>query len=70
MSCKQKLNAKSSTQAELVGADDILSNLLSTRHFMEAQGHKQSPTLMQDNTSAILLEKNGYESVGKQSCHI
>ena len=37
---------------------------------MEAQGYKQNPTLMQDNTSAILLEKNGYESVGKQSRHV
>ena len=38
---------------------------------MEAQGYKPEPTLlMQDNTSAILLEKNGYESVGKQSRHI
>ena len=24
---------------------------------MEAEGYKQNPTLMQDNTSAILLEK-------------
>ena len=70
MSRKQKLNTKSSTQAELVGADDILSSLLWTRHFMEAQGYEQNPTLMQDNTSAILLEKNGYESVGKPSRHI
>ena len=70
MSCKQKSNVKSSTQAELVGADDILSGLLWTRHFMEAQGYKQNPTLMQDNASAILSEKNGYESVGKQSRHI
>ena len=70
VSRKQKLNTKSSTQAELVGADDILSSLLWTRYFMEAQGYKQNPTLMQDNTSAILLEKNGYESVGRQSRHI
>ena len=70
MSRMQKLNTKSSAQAELVGADDILSGLLWTRQFMEAQGHKPNPTLMQDNASAILLEKNGYESVGKQSRHI
>ena len=66
----KKLNTKSSTQAKIVGADDVLNNLLWTRCFMEAQGYKQNPTLMQDNTSAILLENNGYESVGKQSCHV
>ena len=37
---------------------------------MEAQGYKQNAVLFQDNTSAILSEKNGYESVGKQSHHI
>ena len=38
---------------------------------MEAQGYKQEPILLlQDNTSAILLEKNGCESVGEQSHHI
>ena len=70
MSRKQKLNTKSSTQAELVGADDILSSLLWTSYFMEAQGYKQNPALFQDNVSTILLEKNGYESVGKQPHHI
>ena len=59
MSRKPKLNTKSSTQAELVGADDVLTNLLWTRYFMEAQGYKQNPVLFQDNTSAILLEKMG-----------
>ena len=71
ISRKQKLNTKSSTEAELVGADDILSDLLWTRNFLEAQGYPSKSTLLlQDNTSAILLEKNGHESAGKRSRHI
>ena len=71
ISTKQKLNTKSSTEAELVGADDVLSHILWTKHFMEAQGYKAKQTILyQDNTSAILLEKNGRNSAGKRSRHI
>jgi len=35
MSHKQKLNTKSSTTAELVGADDISTMMLWTQLFME-----------------------------------
>ena len=66
MSKKQKLNTKSSTEAELVGADDVLGDLLWTRNFLEAQGYpSKKTTLYQDNTSAILLENNGRDSAGK-----
>jgi len=71
ISQKQKLNTLSSTEAELVGANDVLSHLLWTKNFMEAQGYKAEQTILnQDNTSAILLEKNGRESSGKNSRHI
>ena len=71
MSRKQKLNTKSSTEAELVGADDVLGDLLWTRNFLEAQGYpSKKTTLYQDNTSAILLENNGRDSAGKRSRHI
>ena len=40
ISQKQKLNTLSSTEAELVGANDVLSHLLWTKNFMEAQGYK------------------------------
>ena len=36
-SVKQKLNVKSSTEAELVGADDVLSQVLWTNYFLETQ---------------------------------
>jgi len=32
-SCKQKLNTKSSTEAELVDLDDTMGQVLWTRHF-------------------------------------
>ena len=71
ISTKQKINTKSSTKAELVAADNTLSHLIQTKHFLEAQGHPLQQTILhQDNTSAILLERNGRSSTGKSSRHI
>ena len=39
LSKKQKLNTRSCTEAELVGADDVATQILWTKHFMEAQGY-------------------------------
>ena len=65
------MNTKSSTEAELVGADDVLADVLWTRNFLIHQGYpSQTTLLLQDNTSAIQLEKNGRESAGKRSRHI
>ena len=53
-STKQRLVTKSSTEAELVGLSDALSQVLWTRHFMQAQGYPQKPALiLQDNESTI-----------------
>ena len=71
ISSKQKINMKSSMEAELVGVDDVLGPLLWTKNFLEAQGYKsQKMVLYQDNTSAMLLEKNGRESASKRTHHI
>jgi hypothetical protein len=68
MSRKQKLNTRSSTEAELVGADDAINQVLWTRLFMESQGYTiKSNILYQDNKSAILLEKNGKRSSSKRT---
>ncbi len=68
VSRKQKLNTKSSTVAELVGADDLSVLILWTKLFMEELGyHIEKNILHQDNKSAILLETNGRKSAGKQS---
>jgi hypothetical protein len=70
-SSKQKLNTKSSTEAELVGASDYLPNTLWSKRFLEAQGHAITNNIFnQDNVSAIRLEKNGKASAGRQSRHI
>ena len=39
ISKKQKLNTKSLTEAELVGADNAMPQMLWTRYFLEAQGY-------------------------------
>ena len=68
MSRKQKLNTRSSTEAELVGADDMSTMVLWTKLFMEAQGVEiKKNILYQDNKSTILLENNGKRSSGKRT---
>ena len=68
MTRKQKLNSRSSTEAELIGVDDAITQLLWTKLFMEAQGYPiRDNVLYQDNKSSILLETNGRSSAGKRS---
>ena len=69
---RQRINTKSSTEAELVGVNDILPQILWTRYFLEAQGYPMyNPTkIYQDNMSAIQLEKNGKASSGQRTRHI
>jgi hypothetical protein len=70
-SSKQKLNTKSSTEAEVVGASDYLPNTIWLKHFLEAQGYEVTENVFcQDNKSAILLEQNGRKSCGQKSRHI
>jgi hypothetical protein len=58
-STKQKLNTRSSTETEIVGADDLMPAICWTRYFMKAQGYGvKYNVLFQDNKSSILLEKN------------
>ena len=64
----QKLNTRSSTKAELVGADDIATQILWTKHFMEVQGYTiEDNILHQDIKSTILLQENERKSAGKRS---
>jgi hypothetical protein len=70
-STKQKLNTKSSTEAELVGASDYLSNTIWVKMFLQKQGFLVSENLLeQSNESAIKLEKNSRSSAGQRSRHI
>ena len=70
-STRQKLNTRSSTEAELVAVDDCMSQILWTRNFLDAQGYNINDCIVyQDNKSAILLEQNGRASSSKQTRHI
>lgn len=70
-STKQKLNTKSSTEAELVGASDYLPNTIWTMNFLHHQGHAmRASTLHQDNQSAMRLAQNGRISAGQKLRHI
>jgi hypothetical protein len=70
-STKQKVNTRSSTETEILGADDFMPAICWTRYFMKAQGYGvKDNVLFQDNKSSILLEKNGKASSRKRTKHI
>ena len=71
MSTKQKLNTKSSTEAELVGVSDYLPHCIWFGHFLHHQGYNIDENIIfQDNTSAIKMERNGRNSCTGNSRHI
>ena len=71
VSTKQKINTRSSTEAELVGVNDVMAIVLWTRLFLEAQGYYvHDNVIFQDNESAMLLEQNGKASSGRKTRHI
>ena len=62
-STKQKLNTKSSTEAELVGTSDYAPYNVWMHNFLEKQGYKlEDNILFQDNQSAMKMEINGHRS--------
>jgi hypothetical protein len=68
MSRKQKLNTRSSTEAKLVGPDDMSTLILWTKLFMQCQGYEITKNILyQDNKSTILLEHNGKRSSSKRT---
>jgi len=70
-SSKQKLNSKSSTETELIGLSDYLSQVLWVRNFLLAQGYtKMEPSIIfQDNKSAITMANKG-KHIGESTRHI
>ena len=70
-SWKQRLVARSSTESELIGVYDVLPQVVWTKQFLEEQGWLDSATVVyQDNTSSILLERNGRSSSTKHTKHM
>jgi hypothetical protein len=70
-STKQKLNTRSSTETEIVGAGDFMPAICWTIYFMKAQGYGvKDNVLFEDNKSSIILEKNGKASRSKHTKYI
>ena len=56
---KQKLNTKSSTETEVVGASDYVGYTLYIKWFLKEQGYNlKHNVLYQDNMSAMKMEMN------------
>ena len=68
---KQRLVAKSSTEAELIALNDGLSTLEWLSHLVSELGYSDlpPPTVHEDNISTIIMSKQGFNSAGK-SKHI
>ena len=57
---RKKMNTKNSTESELVGVEDVLTQVIWTRYFLKEQGYDiHEKIIYQDNHSAIKLDKNG-----------
>ena len=80
ISAKQKINTKSSTEAELVSVDDAMTFVMWMKHFFESQVRSidansllkplgSNITIKKDNRSAIQLERNGLKSSSKRTKH-
>ena len=70
ISTKQKVNSRSSTEAELIGIGDVISKILWSKRFIEAQGFPlQANIVYRDNTSSMKLEENGRASASKRTRH-
>ena len=58
-STRQKINTKSSTEAELVAVDDCMPMIVWVRNFLMTQGlHVKDNLVFQDNQSAMLLNQH------------
>lgn len=70
ISTKQKINTRSSTEAELISTDDIMSKVIWTKLFLETQGYDVKENIIyRDNQSSMKLETNGKASSGKRTRH-
>ena len=68
---KNNLNTNISTEAEIVGVDDVLTQVIWTRYYLKEQGYMiHDNVIYQDNQSTIRLEKNGRQSSRKSKMHI
>ena len=67
----QNMNTTSLTEVEVVPVSKNMPALKVTQYFLEAQGYPPKPTtILQDNTSAMLLKFNGRVSSSRHTRHI
>ncbi|KAL7564329.1 hypothetical protein ACA910_007181 [Epithemia clementina (nom. ined.)] len=60
---KQKVYTRSSTEAKIISTDNMISQVLWSRLFMEAQGYPIGENIIRrDNMSSMKLEANGKAS--------
>ncbi len=70
-SSKQKLNTKSSTEAELVGVSEYLPYNIWLTNFLKEQGYKlKSNVISLDKQSTMRMETNGRNSCTGNQRHI
>ena len=70
-SSKQKINVKSSTEAELVGSSEYVPYNVWLKNFLESQGYViNDNVLFQDNESTIKMQTNGRRSCTGNSRHV
>ena len=70
--CYEKtINTKISTEAELVGADSELSQILLTNIFLESKRYMLKHFyLFKDNKTTILIQENSEKSSIKRTRHL
>jgi hypothetical protein len=70
-SSKQKVNTKSSTEAEVVGASNYAPNTFWVARFLKHQGYALlNNNFHQDNQSDMKMKINGRSSCGQKAMHI
>ena len=67
---KQTINAKSSTEGEVIGISDRLPQTIWAKYFLNEQGYNLDKNILyEDNQSAMSIAKNGVRSCGQNSRH-
>jgi hypothetical protein len=69
-SMKQKLNTKSSTEAEIVGLSDGLSHVIWARELLSAQGYVLPPTKIHQDNQGVLSIMGGGRSPRHRTKHL
>ena len=68
---KGKLNTKSSTESELIGASEYIAWTVWAKIFLAEQGYNFNRNIFyQDNQRAMKVENNGQKSCGEKSRHM